>query len=133
MMANTITSALRANMDVHFWRRTLGCITKSSQMSLGMTEEGTDSNKRHLSYFHRWSHDGPLLFCYNRYMTKSLLQEHVSSMIKPGDVLNDMSVKYGEKIGLIIQSHIPPCLTYMLYCVVEKPQRVGVGNKRKRK
>ncbi|TVU22438.1 hypothetical protein EJB05_32132, partial [Eragrostis curvula] len=132
MGAHTIISVLRANMDVRFWRRALGYIRKSMQMNIlvyGEDPRDRHCSKGYLSYFHSWNHDGPLLFCYNRYTTKSLTLGDMSGMIKTEDAINARAMKYGEKFNMIFQSQIPPCYSYISYCIVERPGRVDLGNK----
>ncbi|XP_062233771.1 uncharacterized protein LOC133930986, partial [Phragmites australis] len=132
MIASTITNVLRANMTTKCWLRALGSIRRSIQMHIlvfGEDPRDTQSRKRYLSYFHSFSHDGPPIFCYNRYTTRSLMQGDMASMIRPEDMLNARAVKYEEKFDAIFQSHIPPYYYYIINCVVEKPKRVDLGDK----
>ncbi|CAL4957415.1 unnamed protein product [Urochloa decumbens] len=136
MITNTVTRMLRASMNKQFWRRILGYIKKSLDMHILVFGEDlrddTKSRKRCLSYFHTFRHDsdGPLmLFCEQRYETRSMIQGDITSMKTAEEVLDANDLKHGDKFDVIMQSQIPPYYKYISKCVVQKSTSVYPGNK----
>ncbi|CAL4957414.1 unnamed protein product [Urochloa decumbens] len=132
MTTRTVAMVLRGNLSVQFWSRALGSIRKSIQMHIhGFGEDPREihSSKRYLSYFLSFRQDSPLMFCYNRYKTRSTMQGDMSSKKTPEDVLTSRPVKNGEMFDIAAQSQIPPYHTYVSCWIMEKNRRVHLGNK----
>ncbi|CAL4964396.1 unnamed protein product [Urochloa decumbens] len=132
MTTRTVAMVLRGNLNAQFWSRALGSIRKSIQMHIhvfGEDPREIHSSKRFLSYFLSFRQDSPLMFCYNRYKTRSTLQGDMASKKTPKDVLTSRPVKNGEMFDIAAQSQIPPYHTYVSCWIMEKNRRVHLRNK----
>nr|TKW12785.1 hypothetical protein SEVIR_5G057400v2 [Setaria viridis] len=132
MTTRTIARVLRGNLNVQFWRRALCSIRKVMQVHIhvfGEDPRETQSSNRFLSYFLGFSQDSPLMFCYNRYKTRSMMQGDMTNKKRAEDVLTSRPVQNGEMFDIAGQSHIPPYHNYVSCWVVEKNRRVNLGNK----